>query len=323
MTMPKWPQAAGSWAPLPWPEWKETCDTLHMWMQIVGKVKLELHPFLNQFWEVAFHITARGMTTGIIPSRGSAFDVEFDFIDHTISIRTSEGLRRVRPLEPRSVAEFYDMFMAELRAAGIGVTIDTMPVEVPAPVPFEKNRTDAAYDADAVHRWWHIQMQIDTVLQVYRSGFIGKSSPTQFFWGSFDLSETRFSGRPAPMPQGPLYYRLAENQENFACGFWPGNPNAAGIVLGEPALYAYIYPEPAEFKAASVLPDAAYYHKELGEFILPYDAVRTSPAPEQAILDFCQSCYDAAATLAHWDRKTLEHPPPWSRPSGDHGSGKT
>lgn len=301
------PRTAGAWPALPWEAWKETCATLHMWMQIVGKVKIELHPFLNQYWHSAFSVTARGLTTGTIPYRNGVFEVEFDFIDHNLAIRTSEGGRKMLPLVPRTVAAFYAEFMTSLKVIGIEVTINVMPVEVPDPVPFDQDQIHASYDADHVRRWWQIMWQTDRVLQRYRSTFVGKSSPVQFFWGSFDLSETRFSGKTATPPAGgPMFYRLSENQENAACGFWPGNPSAAGVTLGEPAFYAYIYPGPPGYEKATVRPSAAYYNTQLGEFILPYEAVRQSASPEQAILDFCESTYEAAANLAHWDRDALE-----------------
>jgi Family of unknown function (DUF5996) len=210
-------------------------------------------------------------------------------------------------LMPRTVADFYGEVMGMLRALGITVTINPVPCEVPNPTPCDVNDMHASYDAEYVTRWWRLQLQTAKVLQVHRSSFVGKSSPIQFFWGSFDLSHTRFSGRPAPIPQGvPRFFQLAEDQENVACGFWPGNPNYAGVTLGEPTFYAYIYPEPDGFKEASVRPAAAHYDPRLGEFILPYEDVRRAAAPEQALLEFFQSTYAAAADLAGWDRTALE-----------------
>lgn len=299
-------QTTEAWPSLPWGEWKETCTTLHMWTQIVGKVKLELHPFLNQLWQVAFHVTARGLSTGTVPYGNGVFEVEFDFIDHNLYIRTSEGGLKALPLVPRTVADFYEEFMGSLNALGIEVTINPLPCEIPDPIPCDQNRVHSSYDSEYACRWWRTLVQTDKVLQRYRSDFVGKSSPVLFFWGSFDLSETRFSGKPATPPNGaPRFFQLAENQENVACGFWPGNTSAAGVTLGEPAFYAYIYPEPPQFKEASVRPSSAYYHAELGEFILPYGEVRNSTSPEEAILDFFRSTYEAAANLAHWDRDAL------------------
>jgi hypothetical protein len=278
-----------------------------MWMQIVGKVKLALAPFLNEFWQVAFHLTARGLTTGPIPFRDGICEMEFDFVDHHLVVRTSDGRRTALALMPRSVADFYQHLMRALGALGIECRINPLPVEVPGAISLDADQVHAAYDPEYAHRWWLILTQIDEVLQQYRSSFVGKSSPIQFFWGSFDLSETRFSGRPATPPQGaPRFQQLAEDQENMACGFWPGNTSASGVTLGQPACYAYIYPEPPDFKKASVRPGVAHYDERLGEFILLYEDARRSGSPERALWDFFESTYDAAATLAHWDRGLLE-----------------
>lgn len=300
---------ADRWPPLPWAEWGATCDTLHMWMQIVGKVKLELAPFLNEWWEVAFELTARGMTTGLIPFAGGVFDVGFDFIDHTLSIRTDLGITKSLALVPRTVADFYGDFMDALDAVGVDVSIDPTPTEVPNPIPCDVNRVHSSYDPDSVNRWWRIQLQTEKVLQRYRSTFVGKSSPIQFFWGSFDLSHTRFSGRPAPPPQSARrFLRIAEDQENIACGFWPGNANAAGVQLGEPAFYSYIYPAPEGYGDAPVKPPAAGFDQMFGEFVLHYEDIRHRPSPEQDLLEFFQTAYEAAANLAHWNRAALEKP---------------
>jgi hypothetical protein len=295
------------WPALPWDAWKDTCDTLHLWMQIVGKVKLTLAPFLNEWWQVAFHLTARGLTTGPIPSRDGIFDMEFDFADHQLVLRTSDGRHTALALAPRSVADFYHHLMRTLGALGIECHINPLPVEIPSPIPLDTDQMHAAYDPDYAHRWWLILTQTARVLQQYRSGFVGKSSPIQFFWGSFDLTETRFSGRPATPPQGaPRVLRVAEDQENMAIGLWPGNTSASGVTLGQPAFYAYIYPEPPGFKEAQVRPGAAHYDERLGEFILLYEDVRRASSPERVLQDFFESTYDAAATLAHWDRTLLE-----------------
>jgi Family of unknown function (DUF5996) len=301
------------WPSLPWDGWKDTCETLHMWMQVVGKVKLELCPFLNEWWQVAFHLTARGMTTGIIPYRERTFDVEFDFTDHTLTIRTDDGVVSTLALAPRSVADFYHDFINTLGSMEIEVTINPLPTEVPDPIPCDTNRVHSSYDPDAVNRWWRIQVQTAKVLQRYRSPFVGKSSPIHFFWGSFDLNHTRFSGRPAPAPEGmPRFFQIAEDQENVACGFWPGNPNASGVTFGEPAFYSYIYPAPTGYRDVAVAPRSAYFDTTLGEFVLRYEDIRRSKTPEEELLTFFQSTYDVAADLAGWDRQALEKHVPLS-----------
>jgi len=295
------------WPALPLEAWSDTCDTLHMWVQIVGKVKLTLSPFQNEWWQVAFQPTARGLATGPIPSGDGVFEAEFDFVDHNLVLRTSDGRSKALALMPGSVSDFYHHFMSALGALGIEARINTLPVEIPNPIPFEADHEHASYDPDYVHRWWRILTRTATIMEQFRSAFVGKSSPIQFFWGSFDLTETRFSGRPAAPPPGvPRFVQLAEDQENMACGFWPGNTAASGVTLGQPAFYAYSYPEPAGFKEASVRPGEARYHEKLGEFILFYEDVRHADLPERAIRDFFESSYDAAATLAHWDRLRLE-----------------
>ncbi len=295
------------WPALPWDAWHDTGETLHLWMQIVGKVKLALAPFLNEWWQVAFHLTARGLSTGPIPFQGGICEMEFDFVDHQLVVRTSHGQRTVLALMPRSVADVYQHLMRVLGALGIACRINPLPVEIPSSIPLDTDQVHAAYDPEYAHRWWMILTQIEAVLEQYRSSFVGKSSPIQFFWGSFDLNETRYSGHPATPPQGvPRYQQLAEDQENMACGFWPGNTSASGVTLGQPAFYAYSYPEPPGFKKASVRPDVAHYEERLGEFILLYEDARRSGDPARALRDFFESTYDAAATLAHWDRSLLE-----------------
>jgi hypothetical protein len=282
--------------------WQDTYDTLHMWTQIAGKLKIELCPYLNEWWEVALHLTARGITTGTIPWQDGVFEVEFDFITHNLSIRTSHGALKSLPLMARSVADFYGEFMAALRALGIKVTINTTPQEVEQPIPFERDTTHAAYDPEYVTRWWRILTRAQSVFEQYRSGFCGKSSPVNFFWGSFDLSQTRFCGRPVAPPSGAnRIMRYAEDQENIAVGFWPGGKRVSG-----PAFYAYAYPEPPGYKTAAVRPSAAHYDAGLGEFLLLYDDVRTAASPERMILEFLQSAYEAGANLAGWDRVALE-----------------
>jgi hypothetical protein len=296
-----------SWPALPLAEWQDTLDTLHMWTQIVGKVKLALSPFLNEYWNVALHVSSRGLTTGPIPARGGLFDVEFDFIDHELVIQTSAGERRAMPLVPRSVASFYAEFLATLAALRIEVTIDPVPAEVPNPIPCDINETHASYDPGAVERFWRILVDVQLVLMRFRSEFFGKSSPILFYWGSFDLAHTRFSGRPADPPAGaPHFFQIAEDQENFACGWWPGNVSAAGITYGDPAFYAYSFPSPAGLSEAPIEPAGAGWDTTMGEFIYRYDDARRAANPAEAVLAFFRSTYEAGADLANWDRAVLE-----------------
>ena len=313
-TIPAQGDAAGEiWPALPYEAWKDSLDTLHMWIQIVGKVKLELVPFLNDWWQVAFTVTARGLTTATIPFGRRVFQVDFDFIDHRLDIHVGDGTSRSIPLLPRSVADFYHEFMAALDSLGLGVTITTNPVEVENTIPFDQDQVHASYDPDYVTRWWRILLQLDRLLQAYRTPFVGKSSPVLFWWGSFDLSETRFSGRPAPKREWPArWMALGADQEQASAGFWPGSGK-----LQAPAFFAYTYPEPPGCPDATIRPDAGFYHPDLSEFILPYDKVRMSPSPDQLILDFFQSTYEVGATLAGWDRATLERPDPRPHRQGE------
>jgi len=295
------------WPSLPYEAWKDTCETLHMWTQIVGKIRLKLSPMLNHWWQVPLYVTARGLTTSPIPYGRRLFEIDFDFIDHRLGLRTSEGAIERVTLAPRSVADFYAELMARLRELGIEVTIWTRPVEVPDPIPFEADREHASYDAEAAQRCWRILAQTDRVLKAFRSRFIGKCSPVHFFWGSFDMAVTRFSGRRAPEHPGGIsnladwVVREAYSHEVSSCGFWPGSG-----ALPAPAFYAYAYPEPTGFKDVPSRPGAAFYSPELREFILRYDDVRTADDPDAALLDFLQSTYEAAADLAGWDRSSLE-----------------
>ncbi len=295
------------WPALPFDAWKDTLETLHMETQIVGKVALELHPFLNQWWEVALAVTARGLETPLLPSpTGGAFQISFDFIDHNLVIVTSEGKKKALALMPRAVADFYQDFMAALAALGIQVKINTKPSEVEHPIPFEQDTTHCSYDPEYVNRCWRILVQVTKVFQQYRSHFRGKSSPINFFWGSFDLAETRFSGKPVAPPQGAnQVIRFSEDAEQIACGFWPGGPK-----LHAPAFYSYTYPEPQGFKNATLRPAQAHYDASLGEFVLLYDDVRQSASPEQTLLDFFQSAYETGAKMAHWNVQELEQQPP-------------
>lgn len=300
-----------SWPALPLESWRETQETLHLWTQVVGKVKLALTPFWNEWWNVAFAVTPRGLTTGTMPIGLVAFAIDFDFVDHVLLIHTSDGRSRSMPLGPRSVAAFYAELLTTLRSLGIDVAINPVSVELPVQVTLDVDTAHASYDPEAVEPWWRIVVQTEQILRQFRSPFVGKSSPIHFFWGSFDLAATRFSGRPAPPPVGaPRFMQLAEDQENYAYGFWPGNGTVTGATPGEPAFYAYHYPEPAGFTKASVRPGAAYYDLELGLFLLRYADARRATSPEQSILDFFQSTYEAAATLAEWDRPSLERFPP-------------
>lgn len=293
------------WPSLPFEAWKDTCDTLHMWTQIVGKVRLALSPPLNHWWQVTFYVTARGLTTSPIPvpgEQGRTFEVQFDFIDHNLLILTSDGTNRTLPLIPRTVAAFYQEFMASLRALGIEVTINTLPSEVKHPIRCDVDEVHASYDPVYAHRFWLILVQVDKVFKEFRSHFIGKCSPVHFFWGSFDLAVTRFSGRRAPARAGAdLITREAYSHEVISCGFWPGDET-----FKVPAFYSYTLPEPPGLQAATLRPSSAFYNPDTGLFLLPYDDVRSADEPEKVLHEFLQSTYEAGATLAHWDREALE-----------------
>ena len=289
------------WPALPYEEWKDTYATLHMWSQVVGKVALAAAPPLNHCWGVALAVTARGLSTRVLGLGQRSFTIEFDFIEHCLVIRTSDGDTRTLALGPYSVADFYQHVMAALDDMSLAVRVWSMPVEIPAPVRFEEDTQHRSYDPEYANRLWRILVQIDRVFTDCRCRFVGKCSPVNFFWGSFDLAVTRFSGRPAPPRNGPAFERDAYSHEVISHGFWPGS----GPVL-EPAFYAYAVPEPVGLKESRVRPEAAYYHRELKEFILPYDAVRTAGSPDAAIAEFIDSTYAAAASLAGWDRAALE-----------------
>ena len=292
---------SASWPALPLEDWKPTYHNLHMWTQIVGKVRLELTPLVNHWWNVPFYVNARGLTTSPIPYGKDVFEIQFDFIDHKLLIDRCDGERKTLALEPRTVADFYSEFMATLRSLGVDVTIYAKPVEVPDPVPFADDKLYTAYDRDAAHRFWRILTSCDSVFKQFRGRFLGKSSPVHFFWGSFDLAVTRFNGRRAPeRPGADSITREAYSHEAISAGWWPG----AG--LDGPAFYAYAAPEPASLALQRVKPESAFYHPELKEFILMYDRVRNSPSPERSLMEFLQSTYQAGATLAGWDRDALE-----------------
>jgi len=291
-----------SWPELPLEAWQDTYATLHMWTQIVGKVRLALSPRVNQWWEVALYVNARGLTTSPIPYNGRNFDVQFDFIDHKLIIQTSWGTSKTLALKARSVADFYAEFMAALRSVGIEVKIWTMPVEVPNPVRFTSDTQHASYDPEYAHRFWEILVLCDDIFKEFRVGFIGKNSPVHFFWGSFDFCVTRFSGRRAPERVGAdAVTREAYSHEVISAGFWPGGGDVNGA-----AFYAYAAPEPSGFAEERVQPAAAFYHPQMKEFLLMYDDVRRAASPREALLSFLQSTYDAGANLAHWNRKELE-----------------
>ena len=290
------------WPTLPLDSWKETYATLHMWTQMVGKVRLRLTPLMNHWWNVPLYVTARGLTTSRIPYGERAFELWFDFIRHQLVLETNDGILKTLPLGPRSVAEFYGEFMGMLRSAGIEVKIWRMPVEIPNPIPFDQDRVHRAYDPAAVGRFWRILLSVDAVFSQFRSGFIGKCSPVHFFWGSFDLAVTRFSGRRAPeRPGADAMTREAYSHEVSSVGFWPGSGD-----VKDAAFYSYMVPEPQGFKEARVRPDAAYYNKQLGEFLLMYEDVRKAESPSTALLDFCQTTYEAGANFGHWERTALE-----------------
>jgi len=287
---------------LPYDSWKETLATLHMWTQIVGKIRLKLSPLVNHWWNVPLYVTARGLTTSPMPYGDRTLEIFFDFIAHKLVIETCEGQSMELALRPQSVAQFYRTLMSSLAQFGMPVKIWTTPCETPNPVPFEKDNQHATYDADAVHEFWRILVWVDTVLKHFRAPFIGKVSPVHFFWGSFDLAVTRFSGRRAPeRPGADSVTREAYSHEVSSVGFWPGGGEMKG-----PAFYSYASPEPEGFARAAVHPPAAFYHPEMKEFLLRYDDIRGDEAPERRLLEFCRSTYEAAANLGKWDRSTLE-----------------
>ena len=290
-----------AWPSLPLAEWRETRDTLHMWTQIAGKVRLALAPHLNHWWQVPLYVSARGLTTSPIPAQNGIFEIEFDFITHVVRVETSWDQSRMMPLAPQSVAEFYRAFMVQLKSLGISVKIWPMPVEVPDPIRCDVDLVHAAYDPGAAQKFWRVLLSVNRVFEEFRSRFVGKSSPVHFFWGSFDLAVTRFSGRPAPeRPGADRITREAYSHEVSSVGFWPGSGTISG-----PAFYSYAAPEPAGFRDWKVRPAAAHYDP-LGEFILMYDDVRSSPSPDADLLEFCQSTYEAAAISGKWDRAALE-----------------
>lgn len=299
-----------AWPDLPYGTWKDTSDTLHLWTQIVGKIRLALTPWLNHSWHVPLYVTARGLTTSPIPYGEDSFEIEFDFNEHVLDITTSGDYRNKIALQPQTVAEFYDAVMAALREGGISVQITDFPCEIPGAIPFSRDKMHASYDAEYAHRFWRVLIQADRVFKLFRTGFIGKSSPVHFFWGSFDLAVTRFSGRGAPPHPGGVpgmadaIVRDAYSHEVSSAGFWPG-----GGEINYAAFYSYAYPEPDGFRTSAVEPEAAFFNGTLGEYLLPYDAVRTAPDPDAVLLAFLRSTYEAAVRAGKWDRAALECAP--------------
>jgi len=299
--------AASAWPPLPFDQWRATYETLHMWTQVVGKIRLVQTPWVNHSWHTALYVTPRGLTTSPIPSEERTFQLEFDFVDHRLLIETSRGEVGTVLLASRSVADFYRDLLARLAEVGLEIKIRTTPCEVADAIPFEQDAAHATYNPEHANRFLRALIQADRVLKVFRARFVGKCSPVHFFWGSFDLAVTRFSGRRAPQHPGGIPHlpdwvvREAYSHEVSSCGFWPGNEQ-----LPQAVFYSYAYPEPQGFRAATVRPAGAAYNSSLGEFILPYDAVRHSASPEATLLEFLQSTYEAAADCGAWDRAALE-----------------
>lgn len=298
----------GRWPELAVSQWADTRDTLHMWLQVVGKIRMALTPLINHWWNVPLYVSARGLTTSLMHADRVGVEIEFDFIEHVLELRTTSGEHRHVLLEPQPVSTFYASTMAALDGLDINVDIFTRPSEVAEAIPFDRDDRHHSYDREAVHRFWLALVQIDRVLTEFRSRFVGKASPVHLFWGGADLCTTRFSGRPAPrhrggVPNCPDWVQvLAYSHEVSSAGYWPG-------VGDDGMFYAYAYPEPAGFADWPVQPLGAYYDGDLGEFLLPYDAIRAADDPDAALLSFLQSTYEAAATLGHWDRAALEAPP--------------
>lgn len=296
-----------AWPSLPLDAWRDTYATLHMWMQIVGKIRLAQSPWTNHSWHVTLSVTSRGLTTGPVPYGNRTFHIDFDFVDHALIVQTSDGLGGRVLLQPQSVAAFYASLMAEMAKLDLHVDINRMPNEVPDPIPFDEDETHHAYDAEYANRFWRILVQADRVFRMFRAPFTGKCSPVHFFWGGADLAVTRFSGRRAPKHPGGIpnlpdwITQEAYSQEVSSCGFWPG-----GGPIPYAAFYSYTYPEPSRFAAASVQPAGAFYSNDVHEFILPYDIVREAESPDDTLLQFLQSTYAAAADLSNWDRALLE-----------------
>ena len=299
--------AGNHWPSLPLEKWQSTYETLRLWIQIVGKIRLSQTPWINHSWHVPLYVTTRGLTTSLIPYGPRAFEIDFDFIRHRLLIRVSEGTEREFTLRPQSVSSFYEELLGELARLGLGVTIHGSPSELDAAIPFACDQEHASYDPEYANRFWRVMVQAERVFQQFRARFIGKNSPVHFFWGSCDLAVTRFSGRPAPPHPGGItnlpdwVVREAYSHEVSSAGFWPG-----GGPHPFPLFYSYAYPEPEGFNTMGVQPEAAFYSNDLREFILPYDVVREAALPDEVLIDFLQSTYAAAANLGKWDRPILE-----------------
>ena len=299
---PRLPDSPDSWPALPLSSWEPTRDTLHMWTQIVGKVRLAVTSLVNHWWNVPLYVSARGLSTSAMPYRNGSFELEFDFIDHRLVLKSCDGSLASIPLSAQPVADFYRAVLAMLSSSGIQVKIWRMPVEITNPIPFDQDRVHHAYDPEAVRKFWRILTSVDAIFQQFRSRFIGKSSPVHFFWGSFDLAVTRFSGRTAPeRPGADPITREAYSHEVSSVGFWTGSGE-----ITDAAFYSYASPEPSGFRESSVRPPAAYYHPQMSEFILMYEDLRRSASPGATLLDFCQTTYAAAADNGRWERKALE-----------------
>ena len=300
--------APARWPALPYAQWSETCETLHLWTQVVGKIRLVQTPWQNHSWHVASYVTASGLTTSPIPHGDRAFEIRFDFLRHVLDIAVTDGGTRQLPLVSQSVADFHDEVMRALAELGVAVSITDLPCEIAGAVPFALDRTHATYDRAHAQRFWHALVAVDDVFKRFRTGFIGKSSPVHFFWGSFDLAASRFSGRRAPLHPGsapgvaPVVMQEAYSHEVCSAGFWPGGGGY------DASFYSYVYPEPAGYRTVTVEPAAAAFDAKLGEFVMPYEAVRSAADPPAALLAFLRSTYAAAADAAHWDRASLERP---------------
>jgi hypothetical protein len=307
--MTRSPEVVEVWPALPLAEWSDTCDTLHLWTQMAGKVKLALSPFQNHYWHVALTLSAHGLTTGPIPTTGGPFSIDFDFLHDRLVMLASGGKTADVPLAPQSVAQFYGRFKDALTSIGVQVQIRTRPAEMPDPIPFEQDEQHRSYDGEYVRRWWRIQLGTERVLRRQSSRFVGKASPVLFYWGSFDLAQALYSGQPAPWIEGvPRFVAVAEDRENITRGFWPGNTGMSGFTFGEPAFYCYAYPDPPGFKDARIPP--ARFVPELGQLILPYETMRSSPDPDRMLFEFFETTYEIAASGSGWDRELLEtrHP---------------
>jgi hypothetical protein len=297
-----------AWPALPLDAWRDTCATLQLWTQIVGKIRLARTPWLNHSWHVALYVNARGLTTSLIPDGGRGFEIEFDFVDHVLDVRDTSGIGAQFRLRPQSVAVFHDRLMEALRYLGIDVAVNDLPCEIADAIPFTRDHEHAAYDAEYANRFWRALLQADRVFKKFRTGFLGKCSPVHFFWGSFDLAVTRFSGRRAPTFSGGVpgvaakVMQEAYSHEVSSAGFWPGGRGVGA------SFYSYAYPVPPGFAKARVQPDSAFYHDGLGEFLLPYESVRSATDPDEMLLEFLESTYAAAADLSGWGRAALECP---------------